>query len=382
MRPTRVVIDLCAIRDNLTAIRERTKTAVMMAIKADAYGHGAEVVGRFVQEHRLADMLGVSCIEEGIHLREAGVSLPVLVFGLLSDSRQDCDAVFSYRLTPTLADGAPVEGLLAMARKWNRPIGVHLKVDTGMGRLGLPPAESLRLAREISGMPEIRVSGVYTHCPVSDVPGHPFTPDQLETFFSFLKDLESRGMAPGIRHCANSGAVLNHPESYLDMVRPGILCYGLYPSRDHARSLEVVPAMTLKTAIVFAKRVKKGTGLSYGLTYRTPKDTWIATLPIGYADGFPRSLSNVAQVSVRGRLYPVVGRICMDQCLVDLGDDVYPVGEEVVIFGRGPVTAEDLASWNNTIPYEITCNMSRRVPRTYSDGLSVEEPQADCLGIE
>jgi alanine racemase len=189
-------------------------------------------------------------------------------------------------------------------------------------------------------------------------------------------------MAPGIRHCANSGAVLNHPESYLDMVRPGILCYGLYPSRDHARSLEVVPAMTLKTAIVFAKRVKKGTGLSYGLTYRTPKDTWIATLPIGYADGFPRSLSNVAQVSVRGRLYPVVGRICMDQCLVDLGDDVYPVGEEVVIFGRGPVTAEDLASWNNTIPYEITCNMSRRVPRTYSDGLSVEEPQADCLGIE
>ncbi|MFY9397802.1 MAG: alanine racemase [Desulfomonilia bacterium] len=381
MRPTRVVIDLCAIRDNLTAIRERTKTGVMMAIKADAYGHGAEVVGRFVQEHRLADMLGVSCIEEGIHLREAGVSLPVLVFGLLSCTRQDCDAVFSYRLTPTLVDRAPVEGLVAGARKWNRPIGVHLKVDTGMGRLGLPPDESLKLAAEIAGIPEIRISGVYTHCPVSDVPGHPFTPCQLETFFAFLKDLESRGINPGIRHCANSGAILNHPESYLDMVRPGILCYGLYPSHDLPRTLEVVPAMTLKTAIAFVKRVKNGMGLSYGLTYHTPKDAWIATLPIGYADGFPRSLSNIAKVSIRRRLYPVVGRICMDQCLVDLGDDLYPVGEEVEIFGRDPVTAENLASWNNTIPYEITCNMSRRVPRTYSGELGAEEPRAGGLDI-
>lgn len=367
MRPTRVEIDLCAIRNNIQAIRTRTNTRVMMAIKADAYGHGASVVGRFVQERNLVDMLGVSCIEEGIHLREAGVSLPVLVFGLINSTAEDCDAVFSHHLTPTLVDGSAIKCLTSGARKWNRPITVHLKTDTGMGRLGLAPEETLRLAEEISRIKEISIGGVYTHFPVSDLCGHPFTYDQIQRLGALFADMKSRGISPGIRHCANSGAILNHPESFMDMVRPGILCYGLYPSNEHPDDLAVTPAMTLKTAIMFSKRVKKGTDLSYGLTYRTASDTWIATIPIGYADGFPRCLSNTTRVIIRGKTYPVVGRICMDQSLIDLGDDLYPVGEEVTIFGRNGITAEDLAAWGNMIPYEITCDMSRRVPRTYSN---------------
>jgi len=367
MRPTRVEIDLCAIKRNLTAIRARTGTRIMMAIKADAYGHGAGVVGRFVQERNLADMLGVSCIEEGIGLREAGVSLPILIFGLINRSREDCDAVFSHHLIPTLADDSLVDVLVQAARRWNRPITAHVKTDTGMGRLGLSPGESLGLAEKIAATPELIMGGVYTHFPVSDVPGHPFTEEQILKFGAFVQGLKAKGISPGLAHSANSGAILNHPESYLDMVRPRILCYGLYPAQEHHDGLTVTPAMTLKTAIMFTKRVKKGTCLSYGLTYQAPQDTNIATIPIGYADGFPRCLSNRARVSIGGKTYPVVGRVCMDQSLVDLGQDLYPDGQEVIVFGREGITAAEVAAWAGTIPYEITCDMSRRVPRTYAN---------------
>lgn len=366
MRPTRVEIDLCAIRRNLEAIRARTGTRIMMAIKADAYGHGAGVVGRFVQERNLADMLGVSCIEEGIALREAGVSLPILIFGLITDSREDCDEVFSHRLMPTLADASLVGPLVEAARRWNRSLTVHLKTDTGMGRLGLAPGETVKLAVQVASTPELSIGGVYTHFPVSDVREHPFTAGQLGKFDAFVKDLRDAGVSPGLVHCANSGAVLNHRASYHDMVRPGILCYGLYPSEDHDGTLKVTPAMTLKTAVMFTKRVRRGTCLSYGLTYQAPRDTYIATIPIGYADGFPRSLSNKARVTIDGKTYPVVGRVCMDQSLVDLGEDLYPNGQEVVVFGKEGVTAAEIASWGDTIPYEITCDMSRRVTRIYA----------------
>lgn len=367
MRPTRVEIDLCAIKGNIEAIRNLTGTKIMMAIKADAYGHGAQVVGKFVQERNLVDMLGVSCIEEGVHLREAGVSLPILIFGLIGGIREDIDAIFSYNLIPSLADDSLTQALTDGARRWNRPVNVHMKTDTGMGRLGLAPEETFELTRKLSGIPEIGLCGVYTHFPVSDVPDHPFTASQIKTFSGLIGKIKTAGLSKMLCHCANSGAILNHPESFMDMVRPGILCYGLHPSNQHFDNLKVTPAMTLKTAVMFVKRVRKGTGLSYGLTYRAPEDTNIATIPIGYADGFPRSLSNKARVTIEGKTYPVVGRICMDQCLVDLGNDLYPVDQEVTIFGRNGITAETVASWGNTIPYEITCDMSRRVRRTYSN---------------
>jgi len=365
MRPTRVEIDLSAIKHNIGLIRGLTKGRVMMAIKADAYGHGAETVGRFVQERSLVDMLGVSCIEEGLQLRKAGVSLPVLIFGLITGSQDDVDAVFSQNLIPTVADLAPVEALVQGARKWGRPIAVHVKTDTGMGRLGLPPEKTLVIMEHLASLKEIRIAGVYTHFPVSDEPGSPFTTSQIRHFIEFSNRVSSLNIEAGVCHLANSGAVINNPESYMDMVRPGILCYGLYPAENMPRKLDVKPAMTLKTAIMFVKRVRKDTGLSYGLTYRPGRDATIATIPVGYADGYSRALSNTAHVLIAGKHYPVVGRICMDQTLVDLGDDAYPVGQEVILFGQGPITAATVASWCGTIPYEVTCDMSRRVPRTY-----------------
>lgn len=365
MRPTRVEIDLSAIRHNISLIRGLTKGRIMMAIKADAYGHGAETVGRFVQEQSLVDMLGVSCIEEGLQLRKAGVRLPILIFGLISAAQDDVDAVFSQHLTPTLVDMAPVEALVQGARTWNRPIAVHVKTDTGMGRLGLPPEKTLSLIGHLSSLPEITVSGIYTHFPVSDEPGSTFTEAQIGHFIELSNRIASMNIDAGLRHLANSGAIINNPESYMDMVRPGILCYGLYPSEGMPKRLDVRPAMTLKTAIMFVKRVRKGTGLSYGLTYRPERDTTIATIPVGYADGYPRSLSNTAMVLIAGKHYPVVGRICMDQSLIDLGTDTYPVGQEVTLFGPGSITAATVAAWCGTIPYEVTCDMSRRVPRRY-----------------
>ncbi len=365
MRPTRVEIDLCAIRNNIEAIRAVTQGRIMMAIKADAYGHGSQVVGRFVQDRNLVDMLGVSSIEEGVHLRDAGVSLPILIFGLINYSKEEIDAIFSHRLMPTLVDRRGIDELVSGARKWNRPAEVHVKTDTGMGRLGLVPEKTKEIMETVTAIRELIISGTYTHFPLSDVRDDAFTYEQLQTFIAFTNRLRSQGIPSGLCHCANSGAVMNYPDSYMDMVRPGILCYGLYPG-DHPKSpVAVVPAMTLKTAIMFTKRVKKGTGLSYGLTYRAEKDSYIATIPVGYADGYLRGLSNKAQVLINGRTYPVAGRICMDQTLIDLGDDLYPIGEEVILFGRDVITAETVASWCDTIPYEITCNMSRRVPRTY-----------------
>jgi len=367
VRPTRVEIDLCAIRENIKAIRAATRTKVMMAIKADAYGHGAQVVGRFVQDHDLADMLGVSSIEEAVHLRDAGISLPILIFGLINNTQEDADAVFSYRLIPTLVDETGIDELIKAASRWNRPAEVHVKTDTGMGRLGHPPEKTIIAAKTISEIKELAIKGIYTHFPLADTMDNAFTDDQIQQFRAFYNSIAGMGITSAVAHCANSGAVLNYPESYMDMVRPGLLCYGLYPSDRIKTRIPVRPAMSLKTAVVFVKKIRKGKALSYGLTYELKKDSNIATIPIGYADGYPRILSNSAHVLIRGRTYPVVGRICMDQSLIDLGEDLYPVGEEVIIFGKEKITAQEVASWGNTIPYEITCNMSRRVRRTYSE---------------
>jgi alanine racemase len=365
MRPTRVEIDLSAIRHNLQKIRKFTGRKIMMAIKADAYGHGAPEVGRLAQEHALVDMFGVTSLEEGIDLRQAGIRLPILIFTLIDPSQEDIDTLCEHNLIPTMADTILVDALVKGARRWNRPIDVHFKTDTGMGRLGFPPEESLAVINSISSIREIRITGIYTHFPISDQKDKTFTRQQIHLFQQMLDKAHMLGRELGLRHCANSGAILDHPDSHMDIVRPGILCYGLYPSKESTRNLDIQPAMTMKSGIMFIKRVKKGTSLSYGLTYTTERDTYIATIPVGYADGYPRALSNKAKVIINGKTYPIVGRICMDQCLIELGNDIYPIGQEVTLFGTHTITAQDVADWCDTIPYEITCNMSRRVPRMY-----------------
>jgi len=362
-----VDIDLSAIKHNIEEIKGLTGVRFMMVIKADAYGHGAREVGKFVEKRHLADMFGVTSIEEAIELRDAGIKIPMLVFGLADGSGDDIDAFFEYNLIPTIVDTSGVDVFVSGARRRERTIYVHLKVDTGMGRLGLLANEALEVLRYISEIKEVQIGGVYTHFPVADTKDKTFTIHQIEVFGHMIDGANRLGMDVGVRHCANSGAILNVSKSYMDMVRPGLICYGLYPSQDVSRRLDIMPAMTLKTSIMFIKRVKKGTALSYGLTYKTKSDTYIATLPVGYADGYSRVLSNKARVIIQGKTYPVVGRVCMDQTLIDLGDDLYPAGQEVILFGKDIITAETVASWCDTIPYEITCNMSRRVVRTYSN---------------
>lgn len=368
MRPTRVEIDLGAVSHNLKQIRRLTGTGIMMAIKADAYGHGAREIGRLAEREHLVDMFGVSSIEEGIDLRDAGVTLPVLIFTLVDKTKEDIDALFEYRLTPTITDNYHFEAMVEGARRWGRPIDVHLKTDTGMGRLGLPPEEALDVLNSLSGINEIKVSGIYTHFPIADSLDKEFTKEQIFIFQQIIDKARFLGRDIKYMHCANSGAIADHADSYMNMVRPGLLCYGLYPSPESTRKLNVIPAMTMKSSIIFIKRVRKGTGLSYGLTYKTGRDTYIGTVPVGYADGYMRSLSNNTFCVIEGKKYPVVGMISMDQCLVELGDDVYPTGHEVMMFGREIITAEDLAQWAGTVPYEVICNTSRRIPRIYITG--------------
>jgi alanine racemase len=366
MRPTRAEIDLAAIRHNIEAIRNLTGAKVMMAIKADAYGHGSREVGKFVEKTGLAYAFGVTSIEEGVELRQAGVKLPILIFSIIDRSKEDIDALFTYDLKPTIVDKFLIDALVAGAKRRGKKIGVHIKTDTGMGRLGLAPIETLKILKQVSEKKEICIEGVYTHFPVADSKGDTFTEHQISMFNGMIDEAEKNGIKVGLKHCANSGAILNTPSSYMDMVRPGILCYGLYPSHDVEKKIKVIPAMTFKTGIIFVKRVKKGTCLSYGLTYRPEKDTNIATIPAGYADGYHRGLSNNAKVIINNKTYPVVGRVCMDMSLIDLGNDTYPIGQEIILFGKETVTADTVASWLGTIPYEVTCNMSRRVVRTYT----------------
>ena len=335
MRHTHVVVDLGAIRHNLEVIRAHTGGKIMMAIKADAYGHGAAVVGRFVQDKALVDMLGVTSIEEGLDLREAGVRLPILIFSLIDRSREDIDAVFRYDLMPTVVDDFLTQALTEGARRWQRPVAVHVKTDTGMGRLGLAPHETLAVLHALCGNDAITIAGLYTHFPVADTGESTFTASQIQRFTELASRAAREGIACGLRHCANSGAILSSPAAFMDMVRPGILCYGLSPSRESPATLALRPAMTLKTSIIFTKRVRQGTPLSYGLTYTTPRDTTIATLPIGYADGYTRILSNRSKILSRGKTYPVVGRICMDQLMVRVPADVtVSPGDEAVVLGR------------------------------------------------
>ena len=366
MRHTHVVVDLGAIRHNLEVIRAHTGGKIMMAIKADAYGHGAAVVGRFVQDKALVDMLGVTSIEEGLDLREAGVRLPILIFSLIDRSREDIDAVFRYDLMPTVVDDFLTQALTEGARRWQRPVAVHVKTDTGMGRLGLAPHETLAVLHALCGNDAITIAGLYTHFPVADTGESTFTASQIQRFTELASRAAREGIACGLRHCANSGAILSSPAAFMERYgvwrgpyEEGTLFFYLDEyAKESPKDLLSVPGKPMAAFIC----------PGHPLLDATPRDTTLATLPIGYADGYTRILSNRSKILIRGKTYPVVGRICMDQCLIDLGDDTYAVGEEVELFGSGPVTAADVAAWGETIPYEVTCNMSRRVPRTYSGG--------------
>lgn len=373
MRATRAVIHLENLRYNIDLVRRHIgpDPRICMAVKADAYGHGVQEVVQTALEAGV-DSVAVATVEEGVELRDAGVTAPILLLGFtLIEETQE---LVRYGLTPVVGSDRQIEVLEREAERQSRIVEVHLKIDTGMGRIGCRPQEASLLARRITGSKRLRLKGIGTHFPTADLADEgsvAFTGSQIEALKTVAARLYAEGIDPGLVHAANSGGIIGHAASYFDLVRPGIILYGYYPSNEQPRTLDVRPVMSLETRIVFLKRVPAGTGISYGLTYRTAQETTIATIPCGYGDGYSRLLSGKANVLVNGRLYPLAGRVCMDQSMIDLGPHSgVRLFDQVVLFGPDPgaPTAEDLAGLIGTIPYEITCNINKRVPRVYTNG--------------
>jgi alanine racemase len=366
LRPTVVEVDLGRLRRNLAAIRGHVGAArVMAVVKANAYGHG---LVRVAQELAAAgaDELGVAFLEEGIALRKAGLTLPILVLGGIIGNQ--VRHFLDHDLQITASSVFKLRQIDEVAGALGRRAQVHLKLDTGMGRLGVrwDRAEALFAAAVEARHCDLR--GVFSHLANSDSADPRFTHTQTERFLSALEFFPRHGLPMPRRHLANSGGILQHPETILDMARPGILLYGVYPGPEVERSISVEPVLAFKTRVVYFKVVSGGSSVGYDLTWTAPSDTRVVTLPVGYGDGYSRALSNRGQVLINGRRHPLVGRLSMDQCSVDIADDSAYNGDEVVLIGHqrdGVITVEEVAEWVGTIPYEILTMINTRVPRQY-----------------
>lgn len=365
-RPVWAEVDLDAVADNLRALRAAAgEKAVMAVVKANAYGHGAVEVARAALWAG-ASHLGVATPEEGRALRRAGIAAPILVLGAFVP--QQAPLLLEWRLTATIASLQAARELHAESVRQGQKARIHLKVDTGMGRLGVLPDEVRAVAEGIARLPRLECEGVYTHLATADEADLSFTMEQMRRFEQAVREARAAGLRPSLCHAGNSAALMRLKMPETNMVRVGISMYGLYPSRSVHWPVQLRPALSLKAQWISVKRVPKGTGVSYGLAYTTEKETNLGVLPIGYADGFSRLLSGRASILHRGKRYQVAGRICMDQCVVDLGDDEAESGEEVVLLGRQgdeEITVEEWADLMGTINYEALCMISERVPRLF-----------------
>lgn len=360
---TWVTVDLSVLASNLAALRRRVGgRKVMAAVKADAYGHGLEAVGLRLEREGV-DYLAVAFVAEGVRLRRAGVRVPILVLTALEDEAE----AIRHGLTVTVYSEGVVRRLARAARLLRRRVRVHLDVDTGMGRIGVMPDRAVAVAKRILVSEGLDLEGLYTHFSASDDPKDPYTERQLALFRRVLAEWSGAGLPRPLVHAANSGAILNFPGAWFDMVRPGIALYGYGPNGEDVPGLR--PVLSWRTEVFYVKRVVRRTGIGYGHTYRAAPGRVIATIPVGYADGYDRLLSNRGKVLVRGRSAPVVGRVSMDQTTVDVtGIPGVGEGTEVTLIGRSGgsrVTAGDLARLCGTIPYEILCGIGSRVRREY-----------------
>lgn len=379
-RPTWATVDLAAIAHNVGVLRRAAGDAQVCAVvKADGYGHGAVPVARTAMEAG-ASSLGVALVEEGAELRDAGIAAPMLV---LSEPPLDgFGDVVEYQLRPALYTDRGVDAAIAAVRSAGpaEPMPVHLKVDTGMHRVGATPDDLVRLATKVSLAPELELEGVFTHCAVADDPDSDFTARQLARFDAVLDRVAAAGIRPHQRHAGNSAVTFCHPAGRYDMVRCGISLYG-HPPAPPLAGLDGVadlqPALQLEAEVSFVKRVAASEGISYGLRYVLDREATIATVPIGYADGMPRRLGGLGgEVLIGGRRRPIAGTVTMDQITVDCGDDPVQPGDPVVLIGSqgaATITADEWAMKLDTISYEIVCGIGRRVPRRY---LPAVEPLA------
>ena len=339
----------------------------MAVVKANAYGHGLTEVARFLERQRV-DYFGVANVEEGVVLREAGMKTPILAFTLPARSQKKLYGEFG--IDSTVCSEPDIRLLNAEGERSGRTIQVHLKVDTGMNRLGAKVRDLPKLLALLGKMRRLELRGVYTHFATADQKDKTFSMQQLEEFHRALEVIRKEGASPEQVHCAGSAAIMHLPDSYFSMVRPGLVLYGCYPSHEITRSFPVKPAMTFRTLVSLVKWVEPGDTVSYGRRYTAVRRTKIATLPLGYADGYPRSLTGRSEVLLGGRRCPVAGTICMDQLMVDVGRLGIEIGDEAILIGRQKrerIDAWDLARLAGTIPYEIFTNISARVPRIYGE---------------
>ena len=371
MRPTYAEIDLRSINANLRNIRKKIgrRPQIMAVVKANAYGHGMIPVVDTILKNTTAQYFGVAIVEEGIELRRAFPSIPIQVF--TAPVRHQLDLFVRFRLEPTVCDLNIAKEFNVVAKRLKKKVAVHIKIDTGMGRIGVAPERGIEFVKNVSALPNIIVKGIWTHFASSDEQDLTFTNHQLAIFRSLVTQLELEGIHVPLVHCANSGAILQVPESYFDMVRPGIMMYGYTPARETQQTVRLQPALSLKATVGFIKRVPEGTSISYGRRYFAKKETTIVSVTAGYADGYFRMLTNKASALIKGKKYPVAGTVCMDQIMIDVGNDNVRVGDDVVLIGKSAkdtITAWDIADTIGTIPYEVTCAVSQRVPRKYING--------------
>lgn len=366
--PARAITRLDHIAANLAAIRERVgDRLILVAVKADGYGHGAVAVSRHLQETGLADLLGVATSGEGAELRRAGITLPVLKLSVARG--EEVAQAAEYNLALVAVDEQSILDAGAAGVAAGRELALHLKIDTGMRRIGCEPEDASRLAALIRETPGVGLAGVMSHLPVADVPeGADFTADEIARFRELAASLEAEH-GPLVKHLANSGGVLAHPDSWLDLVRPGVMAYGSYPDAHTPRTVGLLPGLEWRAPVTFVKRVRDGESVGYGRTWTAPADTWLATVAIGYGDGYSRSLSSRGRMLANGRSYPIAGRVSMDQTMIDLGPEpALSVGDEVVLIGRSgdeEITAAELAELQGTISYEVTCAIGARVAREH-----------------
>lgn len=363
-RPTWCEIDLNALEYNFKQVKTYLlpNTKILVCVKSDAYGHGIVPVSK-----RLVllgvDYLGVASIDEGIALRKAGINSPILILGMILPS--DIKPIFKYDLTQTVCTEELATTLNKMAGQNKKIANIHIKIDTGMGRLGVLYRHAFDFIKKIKRLDYLNIEGIFTHFPCADI-SPSFTQYQIKIFDELIDKLNRNNIHIPLCHAANSMGVIGYKKSHFNLVRPGLIIYGLYPKKNI--KIKLKPVMSLKTKIIYVKRVPSGEGLSYGHIYRTRKNTTVVTLPIGYGDGYPRNLSNKEDVLIRKKRFRISGRICMDLTLVDVGDFKVKIGDEVILIGsdgKDRISVEELAHRSGTIPYEIVCGIGNRVPRIY-----------------
>ena len=358
-------ISLGALRRNLRAIQTKIAGGAKFCavVKANGYGHGAIAVAQEAVRAG-ADYLAVAVLDEAMDLRRAGFTTPILLLGPIT--AEEADTVVSYDVTQAVATVKAAETLNAAALRQHKTAKVHLAVDTGMGRIGVYPEAAGEAAAAMAALPAVKLEGLFSHFALADARDKSYAKEQFRRFQRAMAEVEGRGITIPLRHIANSAAILEMPETHLDMVRAGIILYGLWPSEEVRRSIDLCPLMTVKAKITYVKDFPQGETISYGRIFTAPRDMRVATLPLGYADGYTRLYTGKASVEVKGRRAPVVGRICMDQCMIDVTDiEGVAEGTEVTLFGSATLSADDVAAWLGTINYEIPCLIAPRVPRVY-----------------